>query len=308
MRDIHKIVLLLTGLMAFLFTGCETIIDPELQKAEPVLVVDAWLTNQSRDQRIVLTQTQPYFNSSVPAGISGAAIEVINETEARAFLFVEEPGKAGSYIWQPTVPDEVIGKTGDRFSLSVKLGNEEFVSSSRLGRVPLIDSITFEFQEKNAFFPESYLGEFWATDPPGRGDTYWIKAFKNDTLLLKPGEINIAYDAGFSAGGNLDGVTFITPIRQGINPFDTDANDQFISPYSPGDSVYVEIHSLTPEAFEFLNQVVIQTDRPGGFAELFAAPLANVSTNVFNTNTKGRKAVGFFCVSSISSAGKRLVK
>jgi cobyrinic acid a,c-diamide synthase len=73
-----------------------------------------------------------------------------------------------------------------------------------------------------------------------------------------------------------------------------------------GDSVYVEIHSITPEAFNFLNQVVIQIDRPGGFSELFAAPLANVSTNISNMNSNGKPVVGFFCVSAVSTAGKRL--
>jgi hypothetical protein len=174
--------------------------------------------------------------------------------------------------------------------------------------VPQIDSISFIFEEANAFFPDSYQAEFWATDPIGSGDTYWIKAYKNDTLLLKPGEINIAYDAGFSAGGNLDGVTFISPIRRGINPFDVDEDDAPISPYDEGDSVFVEIHSISPAAFNFLNQVVIQIDRPGGFSELFASPLANVSTNINNVNPKGKQVVGFFNVAAISTAGKRLRK
>jgi hypothetical protein len=54
--------------------------------------------------------------------------------------------------------------------------------------------------------------------------------------------------------------------------------------------------------------VAIQTDRPGGFAELFSTPLANVSTNITNANVNGSKAVGFFNVSAVSSAGKKYVK
>ena len=124
--------------------------------------------------------------------------------------------------------------------------------------------------------------------------------------MNKPSEINLAYDAGFSAGGNFDGVSFITPIRQGINPFDQDDNDEIIPPYLPGDSVYVEIHSITLEAFNFMNEVAIQTNRPGGFSELFASPISNVSTNIFNANNSSRKALGFFNVAAVSGLGKRL--
>ncbi|MFZ6001768.1 MAG: DUF4249 domain-containing protein [Bacteroidota bacterium] len=291
---------------AFALVSCETVIDPELQKADPILVVDAWVNTKPGVQKISLTQSQPYFDNGVPKGVSGATVIVVNETEQKDFTFAEETGKVGSYVWQPGSASELIGKEGDLFTLYIKQGSEEFVSFSRLGRVPQIDSITFTFEEKSAFLPEMYMADFWATDPKGGGDTYWIKAYKNDTLLLKPGEINIAFDAGFSAGSSFDGVTFITPIRQAINPFDTDENDQFLSPYSPGDSVYVEIHSITPEAFNFLTEVVAQIDRPGGFGELFASPLANVSTNISNLNPKGKSVVGFFCVSSISGGGKRL--
>jgi hypothetical protein len=69
--------------------------------------------------------------------------------------------------------------------------------------------------------------------------------------------------------------------------------------------VYVEIHSLSEASFTYLTQVAIQTDRPGGFAELFATPLANVSTNITNVNATGTKVVGFFNVASVSGLGRK---
>lgn len=297
-----------TATFALIGMSCETVIDPDLQDAPQVLVVDAWINTNPGPQVIKLSQTQPYFDSRTPAGASGAVVTVVNETEDRSFSFVEDNSSKGTYRWVPAAPTELVGKTGDLFSLRITYGNDQFISAANLGRVPQVDSITFTFEEGSAFFPDSYQAEFWAKDPEGPGDTYWIKAYKNDTLLLKPGEINIAYDAGFTAGGNFDGVEFIPPIRFAINPFDTDENDVFLSPYDLGDSVYVEIHSISPAAFNFLNEVVIQIDRPGGFAELFASPLANVSTNISNINPNGRKAVGFFNVAAISGNGKRLVE
>jgi hypothetical protein len=60
------------------------------------------------------------------------------------------------------------------------------------------------------------------------------------------------------------------------------------------------------EAFNFLDQVMVQTDRNGGFAELFSPPLSNVSTNVTNTDPSGRRALGFFNVSAVAGRGRRL--
>ena len=294
-------------LIALGFISCETVIDPTLESAEPVLVVDAWLTAHPKDQIIKLSQTQPYFQSSSPVGVSSATVSLKNETDGRTFTFLET-ATTGSYRWQPSSVTDSLGQVGDIFTISISVGVDSYTSEATIGRVPTVDSVTFTYQEPSGFIPEHYLGEFWAKDPVGTGDAYWIKAWKNDTLLLKPSEINLAFDAGFTEAGGIDGITFIAPIRQGISPFDVDDNGKLISPYKPGDSVYVEIISLNRAAFNFLNEVSIQTDRPGGFAELFASPFANVSTNIFNTNVNGKKAVGFFNVGTVSGLGKKFVQ
>jgi Domain of unknown function (DUF4249) len=301
-----SIFLFLIG-SGLIITSCETIINPTLENAEPILVVDAWLNNNVQEQVIKISQTQPYFDNTGQVGVSSAVITVKNETDGRTFVFNEE-GTTGNYKWIPSSPTDSIGKYQDQFTLSVQVGTDEFLASARLGRAPKIDSITFRFEEGNSFLPDHYIGSFWAKDFPGKGDTYWIKTYRNDTLLLKPSDINTAYDAGFSAGGNIDSVTFITPIREAISPFDTDDDGDILSPYDIGDSVYVEIHSISLQAFTFLAEVQVQTNRPGGFAELFSSPFANVSTNIVNTNPNGKKAVGFFNVGAIRGLGKRLVE
>lgn len=72
-----------------------------------------------------------------------------------------------------------------------------------------------------------------------------------------------------------------------------------------GDSVYVEIHSISNEAFFFMNQVIIETTREGGFGALFATPLANVSTNIVPENPD-TQVLGFFNIATVSSSGVRL--
>ncbi len=289
-------------LLPWLWMSCEDEISPDLELAQPVLVVDAWLTNKPETQIIKLTETQSYFDNSMPNGVSGALVEIVDD-EGRIYPFEEIAG-SGNYRLVST-GSEVFGAIGRAYELTIRLGEDEFKAVSSMNRVPPIDSVTFTFEEKNSFQEDSYIAEFWATDFNGPNDNYWIKGYKNGVLLNRPSEITIAYDAGFSAGGNFDGITFIPPIRNAINPFELGDNNLIKSPYLPRDSVYVEIHSITLEAFNFMAQVVVQTDRPGGFSELFATPLSNVSTNIINVSGD-KTVVGFFCTSAVSAEGKRL--
>ncbi len=289
--------------LAMVFSACETTIHPTLQSAAPVLVVDGWVNNKYQKQTILLSLTQPYFDDAQPVGVSGATVTVQDLTDNTLYSFIENPSVPGSYEWTPTT--SIFGAVGHDFNLTLMVNGEVFIASSHMGRVPPIDSITFA-QDQN--FRSSgkirYTGQFWAKDPIGVGDTYWIKATVNDTLLTLPTEINTAYDAGLSAGGEADGVVFLLPIRRGINP-DRSNRTNNPSPFWPGDSVYVEINSITHAAFNYLSEVVTQTNRPGGFGQLFATPVANVSTNITNTNPKGSQVVGFFNVAAVSGRGQK---
>ncbi|MBL7851446.1 MAG: DUF4249 domain-containing protein [Cyclobacteriaceae bacterium] len=299
----HSYLLLIFA--SSLFYSCEDVIDPTLQSADPVVVVDAWINNLPGAQTITLTWTQPYFESQIPPAITGATVSV-SDDQGKNFLFIENVTKPGHYEWSPSGADTL--RVGGKYWLTVITDSDTFQAQSYMGRVPAIDSITYEEDENIATGDPIVRAEFWATDPVGTGDAYWIRSFKNGVPLLKPGEINIAFDAGVSIGGPTDGVMFVAPVRRRINAVDRDEDDQLLSPIENGDSMHVQIHSLTVAAFTYLNEVSIQTNRPGGFAELFATPLANVSTNILNLNTNGRKAVGFFNVSAVSAAGKRYVE
>lgn len=294
-------ILFVALLVTLLLYSCDEVINPELEEASPVLVIDAWLNNAPGTQQIFITRSQPYFENLFPPGVSGATVQVSDEN-GKIYSFSES--KPGVYVWSPAV-NEVFGEVGLRYTLSVQAGTETFIADARMGRVPDIDSITFFLAEGGQFADDQYQAEFWAIDPLEPNDTYWIKTFKNSQQLLKPNEIVTAFDAGFSKGANFSGITFIAPLRTAINPFDEDVDGNIKSPYVVGDSIYVQIQSITEAGFNFLNEVRIQTDRPGGFSELFATPLANVATNISNVNPTGSKVLGFFNVGAVSGLGRK---
>ncbi len=219
--------------IAFVNISCEDIIDPTLEEANPVIVFDAWISNKPGPQEIRVMLSQSYFDNTLPPGVTGATLQVIDDLGA-VFIFEEDLTEAGVYRWTPALPDEVFGQVGRTYTFSALVAGTTYESVTTMNRTTPIDSITFTFEEANSFQEDSYYGEVWARDSVGTGDAYWIKTWKNGELLSKPSEIVLAYDASFSAGGEFDGVYFIYPIRAGINPFDQDENDQFLSPYVPG--------------------------------------------------------------------------
>lgn len=296
-----KTILVILILLQIVFTGCEDEIMPTLQEAPAIVVVDAWINNKPEPQIIKVSASQAYFDNSPLPGISGAIVQVADEN-LKVFDFIEtEPG---IYTWTPK-QGETFGEIGVQYGLNIEYNGQTYNAISKMNRVPSVDSLSFEFEEANGPFPEGYFAEFWSRDLLGEGDTYWIKTFKNNQFLNKPSEINLAFDAGFSNGGNIDGLIFVPPVRFGINPFEEDENGDLLPSYTLGDSLYVELHSISNEAFYFLTEVKLQTDRPGGFAELFATPLSNVVSNIIPSDEK-TEVVGFFTVSAVSAKGKRL--
>ena len=297
--------ILLISLLAVVF-ACETEIYPELNTPGEVMVIDAWINQKMERQEIRITRSHSYFDSSTPTKISGATVRVEDLNTGQVYEFQEGDN---AYFWDPT--EAPFGEVGHEYKLTVSAEGETFVAFSKLGRVPPVDSIRFRYQQKDFLVPQDYYtAEFMATDPAGIDDAYWIKAWKNGHFLGKPGELNVAYDAGFMPGQFFDGNPFLIPIRRDfINPFDEhpEKEGELLPPYEVGDSLYIEIHSLDPLAFDFLFGMSIQINRPGGFAEIFSMPLANSSTNLKSTQAHSTTPVaGFFNVSSVSSKGQRL--
>jgi hypothetical protein len=281
----------LLPLLAFAgLSACETVVYPELDNnATPVLIVDAFITNEAQPQTIRLTETIGFLDRENPPSALGATV-IINSNTNKIFTFIDEK-KDGNYIWRPTNKDS-LGNIGTSYTLTIRYKGEEFTADSKVNRVPPIDSLTVELKkagERGTFSKEGYYVSLFAKDFVGTGDCYRIKTFRNDTLFNKPNELNLAYDASFNKGGGTDGTSFILPIRNQVT--------RAAEPYKIGDKVRVEIHSITETTFNFL-QKVRQQQQNGG---LFATPPVNVGTNILNKNPNSKtQALGWFNVAARS--------
>ena len=287
--------------LLLILISCEDIITPELPTNDPILVVDAWLNNLNEEQKIILSSTQDYLDSTSSPSVSGAIVQV-SDNLGNVFDFVESV--PGEYVWQPTILKNNLGDVGSSYTLNIQYDGKEIIAQSTMNRTSTIDSVNFVRGQ----FPEgSYYAEFWSREEAGIGDAYWIKSYVNGIYQNGLDDIITCIDAGASSeGAVIDGIPFIPPIRRGITRFETDDDGDFISPFNEGDSLYVEIHSVTYEAFDFLNKTSIQINRPGGFGELFAVSLSNVPTNLQVVNDNRFPVVGFFNISAVHGMGNTL--
>ena len=266
--------------------SCTTVIDAKLDTGPTELSVDGTITDQPGSQTIRLTQTAAYFDNSVPSPATSATVTV-SDNVGKTYRF-SDPDNDGYYVWQPTGND-TLGHIGRTYQLSITYQGEIYKASSKMNKVPPIDSIIFVKRKLNPLSKkEGYRAEFYAVDIPNETDYYRVKFFRNGEYQNKPRNIITTQDGGFRGNNNsvTDGLMFIVPIRRAINPD---------SLYVMNDVVKVELQSLSAEALDFWQQLRTQITNGG----LFATPPTNVPTNILNTNSNGRKATGFFIASAV---------
>lgn len=287
-KQLNLLIAIIVSLL--LFAACEDVIDVELLEGETALVVDAWVDNLAREQVISLTLSQPFFDNSLPTGIEDAVV-TIQRSDDSQIVFTHRGD--GQYIYDGTTT--TIGEIGEVLDLSIVYQGVTYSATSRINRVPTIDSIGVEFRENEIFSPDGLYAQFFSREPVGLGDTYWIRTFANGDFLNSAQELNIAFDAGFDGGAGVDGIIFIPPIRELTNRLD---GNGLPIPYIEGDTVLVEIHSISNEGFRFLETARDQISN--GDNGLFSIPQANTRTNV--TAEGGLTVLGFFNVAGVSES------
>lgn len=286
-----KYSFILFAFVALTFTACEDPIEVPSQFEESQLAVDAWLTNTNQAQTITLSETVDYFGGGQPPAVENASVSVCNETKTTCYKFVHQEN--GRYVWQPGI-DETFGDIGDQLTLEIELNDEIIIAATDIARTARIDSIGLDFEEETLALEEGIYAQVYAYDPAGRGDTYWIRTYKNDSLLNRPEEQVVAFDATFDAGADIDGTYFIPPLRFGsTNPLDDEGG--FI-PYVAGDKIRVEVHSINEVGFGFLNIAIEQILNEG----IFASPVANARGNISNRNTN-EPVLGVFNIAQVAS-------
>lgn len=281
--------------------SCTDPVKIKLKEGRSEVAVDGSITDQSKvrstplPDTVRLTRTNGYLSGPAPV-ISNALVIINDNMGNRDTLQYTSNGKYVTHV------NKITGAVGRNYELTVEVDGQKFHAADLMPRVTNVDSLVTDYRTEPQYGRSSgYFINLYAKDLVGEGDFYRLKVYKNGILYNRPLDLNIAADAGFSDNKPIDGLRFIWPIREFLNPTTNvvdPATSGDMAPYIPGDTVTVEILSLSTASYYFYTQLQRQLLNDG----LFASPAANVVTNITNSDPQSSvTAVGWFNASALSS-------
>ncbi len=270
-----NLIILVLALIAGI-TACEKDVILDLADIEgKYVIVEANLIDDGSRQWIRLTRSSSYYD--VNTGNAEQNAFVIVQGNNQSWDFTElHPDSLPGYYFNSHISSALTETT---YELMIETAdNQTFFAQSEFRPVPVLDSVTVKlnpFSELNFFDTAVYDVIAHFADLPGDGDHYLFNLYINNKLrTLRPTDKEPMSDV------NLDEYSSYAVLNLNENDI------------APGDTLTLEMRSISKENFDFYGVFFFQTDLSGNpFA---GAPPANIPTNL---SEGGR---GFFQVSSVN--------
>ncbi|HBK83981.1 MAG TPA: DUF4249 domain-containing protein, partial [Flavobacterium sp.] len=170
-------------------TSCEDVIDVDLKKGKPKLVIEAsilWKKGTTgSEQTIKLSKTTDYFSAIIPK-VSGAIVFITDESNT--YNFVENTG-TGEYICTNFSP--ALGKT---YQLTIISEGQTYVATETMKAVPTIENV--EQNNDGGFLGDEIEVKFFFQDNGATTDFYLVQFNTNFSLLPEYDVINDSFFQG----------------------------------------------------------------------------------------------------------------
>jgi hypothetical protein len=278
-------------LLAVISASCTDVVQMKLDKGANKYVIDAFVNDLPGKQKIRVIMNSEYFSKEEPEPVLNAEVILKDLTAGKSYTFKYE--SKGYYIYD-VAANEQLAQTDHQYELNVTIQGVLYKSLTTQKRPAYIDSITTDLLPPRGGRPGATADSLWlcyllAFDLTDRNtDYYWVKTFRNDSLLFEPSDINVSID-GTNGPVMLEGVpyTAFTPPITFIG-FKT---------YRRGNKCKVEIHSISELTYNFFIQASTQMNNAG----LFATTPENIKTNIVTPANAGIQATGWFNMASVVS-------
>ena len=262
--------ILLVILTAFFTTGCEDVIDLELDTAPPKLVITASINwkkgTTGNQQKIILSTTTSFYSLEIPK-VSKAVIFITNSAN-NTFNFVESSVK-GDYTCTNFVP--VIDET---YALTVISNGATYTSTETLKAVAPITEIIQNNQ--GGFTRDRKEIKTFYVDPASKPNFYLYK---------------YSYSTPVKANYYVDEDAFF----DGNKFFSISQNDDL----KTGDNIEVTHFGISKEYYNYMSVLVSIASNSGGGP--FQSPPATVKGNIKNTTKFEDFPLGYFSLSEIDT-------
>lgn len=271
------------GLILFLFSSCETVVQLELNEGDKSLVVESYLEfldpTDSGFAHVFLTESSPFYSSKNPMVVSNATV-LINDM----YPLIEDPDSLGYYISQSPIP--YLGE--EEFSLDIVADIDEneghWKAINHYTKVPEIDSIYYVYEPASPpFQDEGYYVKIMLTDPVEEQNFYHLTVLVNDTLSfeLTPGtKRSLILRDEYVNGMDLNFIVNDNPLKE-------------------GEHLKVILSSITEDVYYYyFNMFTLLTETSG----IGAAPPFPLYGNVVSVDENFDNALGCFQVRSTTES------
>lgn len=218
------IIILIIGC---LFISCEKVINIDLDDAEKKYVIEGFITDQSGQCQVTISQSKHFYENNTFPAVSGATVSITdNSTGTVTMLSETEPGKY--------THTSLAGVSGKTYSLQVSINGEIFAASSTIPQLVNMDSI---FITSNRWFDGEVikLANIEYSDPAGIANYYRFIRYRN----------GIKTKQTFVANDDLsDGRHTITKLFIGDNDTET---DRLLS----GDEVKIDMLCIDAAVYKY---------------------------------------------------------
>ncbi|TDS20752.1 uncharacterized protein DUF4249 [Maribacter caenipelagi] len=268
---------LLLALFTVALTGCEDVIDVDVQTDTLRLVVEAsldWEKGTTGNEQLITLRTSTPFFDTESTNVTGAEVSVTNNATGEVFLFTDQNN--GTYTTSTFEP-----QLEATYTLEILYDGERYIAEDTMNPVPDITDIYQDTED--GFDDETIELHIVFTDFEEEGDNYLFKFERPQDLLptLETG------DDEFINGNEVDWWYEID-----------DDEDEEIQPLLPGDVVNISMHGISRSYFNYIDIVI---DQMGGVG-IFEATPVDVKGNCINTTNPDNYAHGYFRVTQTNKA------
>ncbi len=173
-------LMILTLLSSVVFSGCQKVINVDLNEAAPRIVIEGVVNDRRGPYRVTISKSGSYFNQPVLQTVSGAKVSITDDAGTTDSLKETEPG---TYL-----TSTLRGLPGRTYTLTVISDDQVYSGSSSILSHVNIDSLTlvkslshgFDFGGGNNKETNADIHCFFK-DPPEK-NFYRVKVYKNDSI------------------------------------------------------------------------------------------------------------------------------
>lgn len=258
-------------IFAIFLTSCTEVIKIDLNSANPVLMVEAKITNEAGPYTVKLSKTVNYDAPNVFPAVSGATIIIADDAGNRDTL---TEGAGGIYTTK-----HIQGVEGRTYNLFIKDGEKEYTATSKMQNMIALDSV-YSLAFGGGPGPggpgkdSSVLIFNLFQDPAAIKNFYRIQQY-----IKKPNETTFTRQTG---------IVVLDDLNTNGNRIEVPYFGQ--SDVSRNDSVIMELQTLTEDAYHYLS--VLNSISGGGFGG--SGTPSNPTSNISGG------AMGYFSAYTIS--------